>query len=74
VLVHIPVLFKLCTLPNSAIVPAFEQIAWLGPALTVASGTIKSEVVLVTIGQGPLLVELKVKVIKPVLMSVPEIR
>jgi hypothetical protein len=74
VLVHIPVLFKLCTVPVRDIIPAVEHITWLGPAFTVASGTMKTEVVLVTTGQGPLPVELNVKVTKPLLISAPERR
>ena len=68
--VHKPVPGVPVTIPLNAIVDCEEQMAWLGPALTVAISVILILTVSETGAQTPLLVEVSVKVTKPLAMSV----
>src|SRR5262249_20933189 len=68
-LVQMPVLLPPPTLPDNTAPETFEQSTWLGPAFTTAGILILIRTLSLTTGQGPLLVELMVKVTKPAAIS-----
>lgn len=57
------------TVPLSDITGELEHKAWFGPAFTVAMGTMVTEVVFVTAGQGVLFEEVKLNVTVPAIIS-----
>lgn len=67
--VQLPVLVTPLTIPLNPIVLVLEQISWLGPAFTAASVLIETLTVSLTAGQGPLLVDVSVKVTEPFVIS-----
>ena len=67
---HATVLEGLVMPPARLMLPV-EQTVWLGPAVTVAIFVMAIITVSLTAGQGPLLVEVSVKMTVPVLISAP---